>query len=249
MDLPLRLTPRVSLSLGGKDWPVLFSHQALLDVETSTGLDILAGEFKVTMLSAKAMRATVHALLAVAALPSPPPYTVKEVGKLIGLKTLGKVRNALVEAWRAAMPEMEPGVPPSHAGAKPKVGGPGARTWMEIWADNRQSLNLSDEQWLAYTPRMVQQLARERLEVIRRQELMLSRIGAATVNFSMCAPKNPVADTHFMVHPWPKPEPATNLLGSLGGMPDLFPLARKLMVEKAQQDRRDGQAVNSGERK
>jgi len=83
---------------------------------------------------------------------------------------------------------------------------------------------------------MVQQLARERLEVERRWELMISRLGAASVNFSMCHPKNPISDTHFMVRPWPKAE--TNghgdLLTALSGLGGLFPLVEKLAKEKAE---------------
>lgn len=238
MNLPVRLTSKVSVQLGGQSWPVLFSHRALLDVESVTGLDILAGEYKVLALSAKALRATVHTLVAVSVLPAVSPLSEPDVGRLLGsLKVLSKVRESVVAAWRAAMPEPEPETK-NKAKTRDFDSGREAqskhRTWLEVWANNRETLRLTDDQWLSYTPRMVQQLARERLELTRYWELQISRVGAATVNFSMCHPKNPVADGHFMVHPWDKAQSkgSGDLLRDLSAMEQVFPLAAKLAKEK-----------------
>lgn len=238
MNLPLRLSLVPSLPLGGRSFPVLFSHHALMDVELATGMNALTGEYKVLSLSAKALRATIHVLLTVAAEaaipPAPPPFTLQEVGSAMQLRALGKVRAAVVEAWRVSMPEPDPDLPASNVKSKAKVKCEKPATWLDVWANNTQTLGLTDEQWLSYTPRMVQQRARERLEVVRQQELMLSRLGAATVNFSTCHPKQPISDGHFMVHPYPKDvtrNGSGDLISVLGGLGGLFPLAEKMAKE------------------
>lgn len=58
------------------------------------------------------------------------------------------------------------------------------------------------------TPRQLFALRRRKLFDMQSNELMFSRLTAAVCNSGFMRPKQPVADTHFMLHPFPKtPEP------------------------------------------
>lgn len=246
---------------------MLFSHLVLLEVEAGTGLNILAGEFHAGKLSGAALRTTLEVLMRHAGAT----YTYREIGGMIRLGNLVKVRESVVEAWRVAMPEDEPEVQAraatkanAKARAKTMGGAPlelvddtanlepaKPNTWLDVWANNRQTLGLTDEEWLAYTPRMIQQLSRERLDLVRQQELMLSRIGAATVNFSMCHPKQPVKDGHFMVHPYPDPgqreiKKGEDVLAALSAFGKVFPLAGESFNRLAQAKMASASGKSSG---
>lgn len=66
----------------------------------------------------------------------------------------------------------------------------------------RQSLGLSDEEWLCYTPRMVHSLLMQRTENLRHAELLAGLICANVVNHSAHPPRHPVSPDAFMLHPW-----------------------------------------------
>jgi hypothetical protein len=58
------------------------------------------------------------------------------------------------------------------------------------------------------TPRQLFALKRRKLFDMQCAELMMSRLTAAVCNSGFMRPKEPVEDTRFMIHPFPKrPEP------------------------------------------
>jgi hypothetical protein len=198
MALAQLFTPIVEISIGGKVWPVLFTHRVILAVEGATGLSSIDGTLDLHRLSAKALRT----LLGVALHSAGCPMTVAQIGETMQPRAITAYKQRLWEAWRNAMPEPEPSV---HYGGKNSTKEPPkTRSWMQTWANNRTLLNLTDEEWLEMTPRMVQALSREKMERIRQDEYMLSKLLAATINFSMCHPEKPVPEDYGMIHPWPK---------------------------------------------
>src|SRR5579864_2276816 len=164
-----RLTRRVEIEAGGKLWPLLFTHRVLMEIEERSGLDIMAGGLNLNVPSAKVLRAAVFVLLQAAGAS----FSEVEIGNMLRGR-LSELRIALLDAWNAAKPEPVKETSDNQAASL---------TWIEAWAIARQDLKLSDEEWLNMTPRMVQELDRRRLEGIRQQEFLLSRIAANLVYF------------------------------------------------------------------
>jgi len=198
MALPLsfRLSRRVELSAGGKLWPVLFTHDALLDLWELTGLDAMAGQISLVRPSGKLLRAALFVVLKHAGAT----FSLQQAGELLRLGGMARIRVALLDAWEASMPEPEKRRPTGEGKEREPL------SWMEAWAIGHENLRLSDQEWLAMTPRMLQALSRQRLENMRWQELQMGTIVAYGANFSMCAPKQPFQPKSFMFHPWPEDE-------------------------------------------
>lgn len=190
-----RLTPRVELAIGGARWPVLFTHEVLLDIEGLTGHSVLHGQVNLWNPSASVLRAVLYLVLRRAGAG----YSLQDAGRLLAPGQGAGVRRQLQAGWIASMPEPE-AAETGREGERRRR----ASAWMEAWADNREHLRLTDAEWLAMTPRMVQTLSRHHLESIRQREYLLSRIGANVVNFGFCHPNPPLPDDVFMQHPWKK---------------------------------------------
>jgi hypothetical protein len=208
------LTERVSLALGGQEWRLVVTIGALLDCEQATGLE--AGS--VTPLTGSA--ATLRALLWACLKQVGSPYDQREVGAWIPRIGVNVVRDVLVRAWVASFPEPKE----EKAGKFRKL------EWIEHWADCRNQLGLTDEQWLTSTPRMIEALKDCRLREIQRQEYLASIIASVSANFSACHPEKMFPLDHFMPHkPEREPEPQPELTGEyfqavlaqhLGGRPN-----------------------------
>lgn len=169
---------------------LLFTHDALLSIEEATGIDIWNGDLDLIKPSAAVLRS-----ILAAAIGEPSP---KAAGSLIRPSLMAKVRLAILDGWEASMPEPDP----EASGSGRKL------TWMSAWAMARLDLGLSDDEWLAMTPRMVQELNRRRLEQMRHQERMAGKIGAAVATFGYRAPKTTLTCEDFMDHPSPVTEQA-----------------------------------------
>lgn len=172
-----------------------------------TGLDWMAGEINLWRPSAKLLRAALYLVLRL----SGARLSIEQAGAMNPRSP--RIWRALEDAWIASMPEPEP------ENAEP--GEP--LTWLKTWAIARQSLGLSDEEWLSMTPRMLQALSRQRLEAMRWQELMTGVITANAANYSPCAPKRAFHPREFMLHPWPLPEPkpvsGEDIMAACAGIP------------------------------
>lgn len=201
MTIAERLTRRVSIELGGKAWPIVFTHSVLLDIEDETGLDVMAGSLDLARPTARAFRASLVIAMRAAGCALP-------VDDLLRPPRMEKARLAIWDAWREAMPEPEP----AGDGDEPQK----PLTKLQAWAMARQDLGLTSDEWLAMTPRMAQELQRRRLEQLRQRELMFGMVIANGANFSFCAPKEPLQPKRFMLHPWPeKPvEPGLNIMNA-----------------------------------
>jgi hypothetical protein len=186
----------VLFAFDGRDWPLLFTHRVLLQIEARLSLSILNGELDIVRVPAKALRT----ILCVALSASGGTYSESGIGARLGVRGIGMAKRAAIDAWIASMPEAD-AKPKPGAEAKPKLKSE-TRSWMDVWANNRYYLRLTDEEWLGMTPRMVQALDRARREDRRRWELMISRVAAVTANYGFCRPKKAIRDDHFMLDPW-----------------------------------------------
>ena len=216
MRLASRLTGRHELTALGKQWGVVFTHGALLHIEELTSIDVLGAglRFNASM-SARVLRAVLFAVLRDAGCP----IAIEEAGAMLRLGELAAIRGVLVSAWVDSMPQ--PGVAPASSGGGRRM------SWLSAWAIARQDLGLSDEEWLAMTPRMAQALSLQRIERQRELELMVAVLTANTINFSSCHPSKAVLPREFMLHPWPASpsKPVTSV--DLGRVFDRFSGAKR----------------------
>ena len=248
------------LHLGGKEWPVLITHEVILRFEKEAGVSTLAETpvlekappgkkvkppFSPSRLSAAQTRAlswsAIHRIS--------PSTTLKTVGGWIDHRSLGPTRDTLLEAWRESMPEPETDRQ-AHAAARrrqvaierksqsaqeakyaqllcngvdPKVvegireydkrqgyhrtSSPErrirqkAKSWLELWAEARGNLRLTDAEWLSYTPRQVQYLDRCRLESLQHMEMIGSIVASTVANYSTRKLDNPIPPDRYMIHP------------------------------------------------
>jgi len=193
--LGLLAGPPLWLKLGELRWEVRFDHRTLLRLEKATGVDVLGGGFDVLRPCARSLRSLIQTTMR--------PLQDGEVipwGQLIP-SVVRRLLEGFQTAWVRDMPLPEPKGKSPHPGVDEPPW-----TWMEAWANAREILRLTDEEWLAYTPRMVQTLSRLRREVIRQNEFMLAQIAANIVNFSPHPPKSPTKPESLMLHPWDLPE-------------------------------------------
>lgn len=98
-----QLTPRVQVTLDGKDWPIVITHNVLIECEDLTGMNVLAGE-EANLLRPSAK--LVRALLFLALQRAGAPYTLEQVGDLINPSNLLMVQKAILQAWTVSMPEV-----------------------------------------------------------------------------------------------------------------------------------------------
>lgn len=98
-----KVIKRVEVNLDGKAWPVVITHNVLIECEELTGLNVLAGEVNLLKPSAKLVRA----LLFLALKRAGARYTLEEVGDLITPHNIVSIQEAILTAWAASMPEPE----------------------------------------------------------------------------------------------------------------------------------------------
>jgi hypothetical protein len=98
-----KLIKKVQVRLDGKEWPLVVTHNLLIECEDLTGLNVLTGEANLMRPSAKLVRA----LLFLCLQRSGATYTLAQVGDLITPQNLIMVQEGLLSAWAASMPEAE----------------------------------------------------------------------------------------------------------------------------------------------
>lgn len=199
------ITPKVLFAVGGRGWPLLFTHRALLVCQELTGVDML--QATVWEPSARFMRSLIWSAISVAGSTA----TEKQVGAVVARLGIHKTQKLLYDAWIVCMPVPEK-VDPADADEDPDPSDPsdpsdpdsddGAHklSWVNAWADAHYNLRLSSDEWLDSTPRQIQILRRTRIESIQREELMMGILIATVENFSMSAPKTPAKPEQFMLH-------------------------------------------------
>lgn len=99
-----KLIRKVQVELDGKTWPLVITHNVLIDCEELTGLNLLAGEANLLRPSAKLVRGLLYCSLKRAGAE----YTLQEVGEMIHPQNIVVIQEALLNAWAASMPAKEP---------------------------------------------------------------------------------------------------------------------------------------------
>lgn len=98
-----KLIEKVEIKLGNKTYPVVMTHNVLIDIEEQSGLNLLSGEASIIKPSFKAMRAMLYAVMTRAG----EEIHIEDVGKLIGPHNLMSLQEAFLNAWAASMPKEE----------------------------------------------------------------------------------------------------------------------------------------------
>lgn len=109
-----KLIQKVQIRLDGKDWPIVVTHNVLIECEELTGINLLsfeAGTVSIIRPSAKLMRAMLYLTLKRAGAK----YTIEEVGELITPENLVLINEGMLKAWEASMPEAEVSEVPTKA--------------------------------------------------------------------------------------------------------------------------------------
>ena len=99
------ITKKVEIKLpDGETYPIVLTHNALIQVEDLTGLNVLTGEVNLGTPSFKLLRAILYVVLKRAG----SKYSLTEVGDLIHPGNIPVIAHAFRKAWEASMPEPEP---------------------------------------------------------------------------------------------------------------------------------------------
>ena len=98
-----KLIQKVEVRLDGQTWPIVITHNVLIDCEDLTGMNVLSGEVNLLRPSAKLVRALLYLSLKRAGAK----YTLAQVGDLITPHNIVTVQEAILTAWAASMPDEE----------------------------------------------------------------------------------------------------------------------------------------------
>ena len=188
------LTPPVFLTHKGNRWPIVFTHRALLVCEHTTGENMLAANLLEP--SAFMLRAMLYGALVQAGSGA----TLEDAGQVIGRQPK-RVREAIIAAWVLSMPKPEERDEEDDE-PKPDDDKDEPISWVDVWASIRFDLQLSFEEFLDLTPRMLRAIQRVRLAKMQREELMNGMLLATIENFSPNHPKQAVQPEEFMFHPF-----------------------------------------------
>ena len=182
--------------MGGKVWPILFTHRVLLELENLTGCNIFKGELHFSSISAKLLRSVLFVILHAAGCP----LSVEEIGKFLRPAKMMESRKLLVDAWNASLapPEEE------EEGDEPVDKKKKDFGWLEAWSVARLDLRLSDSEWLDMTPRMLHALMAHWKTRVQEHEFFFSRIASVVSFYGGRGPKEPLPEEHFMLHPLKK---------------------------------------------
>ena len=189
----------MDLDIAGRTWRLVFTNRVILDIGNLTGTEAMT--LTLGNLNAKLLRAVLFAALAEAGCR----LSLEQVGALLIPDDIPRIQYALYRAWIASLPDPDP--KKEATGDKPE-----ALSTLDAWARARYNLKLSDEEWLAMTPRMLHALSKCHLDDMRHREMMFAILGAHTVNSSFRAPQTPVQPGVFMQHPWPDDDQAPDEL-------------------------------------
>src|SRR3954466_15447769 len=199
MPLPRAITGGAPVSLGGRCWWLRITHQALLDCEESTGIDMLSAGAELRRPTLRLLRALLWAALRSAGAP----WSELDVGRqLATIGAMHRAHLAVLEAWASSMPDAE------KARADVAEYGPRKRlTWREAWALAHEDLRLSSDEWLEMTPAQLHALRRAHLLRLQREELLVGILASTTANFGYRAPRRAMRAEAFMLHPLDKEDP------------------------------------------
>src|ERR1041384_269440 len=98
-----KLIKKVEIRLDGKDWPIVVTHNLLIECEELTGLNVLAGGVNLLRPAAPLVRAVLYLALRRAGAK----YSIEQVGDLINPQNMVKIQEGILTAWAASMPEPE----------------------------------------------------------------------------------------------------------------------------------------------
>lgn len=185
-----KLIRKVELRLNHEDWPLVITHDVLIECERLTGKPLLAGG-DVLRPSARLLQALLYLTLRRAGAT----YSLKQVGDLITPRTSERIRGAILDAWAASMPDPEP---ETSDGTEHKTMG-----WIEPWAIAYE-MGMSSQEWLDSTPRQIQALRKRKDLRSQREEYLTAVLAATAANAPHWRSNKPREVEDFMkLYPFP----------------------------------------------
>jgi hypothetical protein len=184
LSLAQRLVPPVEVELAGERRALLYTNDALLRCQDLTGIDMLQP------LRLGSITARVLVALLWCGIGQPVDLPIRELGSGIRPRATQALREAVRAAWIASMPEPKP-----RRAGKGDARDDGPQTWIRLWARARYELGLSDVEWLGMTSRQVSELYLVRAQQLKRENLLVGKLGAAIVNARV---KKPITPEQFL---------------------------------------------------
>lgn len=181
-----------SLFLQGKEYRLAFNFRAIAEAEAAYGVPLITGLPQEHI-------ATPYVLLVLCMLHgalcgSRQQLPWEKLKKLLTVHNLPEVWAKIREAWAAALPDCEEEQWKSAAGAPLKA----PELWDNLWSHARIDLGLSEGEFWRMTPRQLDLLSKRHRAHREWAELLNARLMAVVVNYSFCAPKEPVSAADFM---------------------------------------------------
>ena len=197
------LTGKVTVNLGGVERRLVVTYGVLLEVENETGLDCLSGVEAFFSPSMRSLRALLCAMLR----RYDAGIQLWEVGALLNQPSnLPIALKAVAQALVVSMPDPEPESKP-RKGQKKEAVARIVRTWADLRAAARVELGLTDEEWLAMTPREFHALRKVYVKSLRHLELVVGQVCATVKNHSMNPGKQWAQAMDYVLHRLPEDEP------------------------------------------
>ena len=107
--------PDVELVINGKTYQLCYDHNAIVQAEKATGINLLESAFRIQ--SAEALRGMLWASV----LKQNPDLTIEEVGTWLNPRNFLTVREALLAAWFGSVPEPKEAAGEGQGEAVPTV--------------------------------------------------------------------------------------------------------------------------------
>lgn len=181
-----RLTRKVQVHLGGRDWQLVVTHEVLLDCEALTGKKLLAGGEELKP-SAKLVRALLYLMLRRAGSGLSPA----QVGKFLTPDKAESFKSIVIDAWAASMPDTKPAKEDSEGDSR-------VLETIEAWAIARYDLGLSDQEWLDSTPRQIEELRKRRRWRLQYEEYLMAVIASTAANAPHWKPNQQAQARQYM---------------------------------------------------
>lgn len=195
--------PTTPVVIGGVTYSLLFDFEAIALAERITSRSLLAGmrqqadETLTISFVGDMLYACLHA--------KHPKITYSKAKALVTRKTMVHIWGAIMRAWDAGLAEPDPDKVVEGADPTPDQRSNQLR-WLDLWANARYDLHLSEAEFWHLTGRQLSALSRRRRQHDDREQILVGILASTTANFSMCHPKEPLTPADFMPRRG-KPEP------------------------------------------
>ena len=193
--MPARsIQPAVKLFVAGREYSLVFSFEGIAKAEDAFGLSLITGIGPKDLEAPSVPRIASMLYGALRAFHSEIGW--EQAKKLLTVRNHAGVWAKVLEAWMASMAEPETGDAVQASAAPPMTA---RQLWDNLWSHARHDLGIQEAEFWQMTPRQLDLLSRRHRAEREWAELQQARLMAVVVNYSFCAPKEPVSAADFML--------------------------------------------------